>query len=99
MVSCDVSFTSDGVAVLLHDDQIDRTSDGTGNISEMTLAQVKEFDFGSWKSAAYADEEIPTFEEFIKVFFPVIFPPLTRARLPVPRVLMETLSALKSKAG
>ena len=64
-VECDVSFTSDGYAVLLHDDTVDRTSNGTGNIADMTLEEVKELDFGSWKSDNYTGEQIPTFEEFI----------------------------------
>lgn len=64
-VECDVSFTSDGYAVLLHDGTIDRTSNGTGSIAEKTLAEVRALDFGSWKSADYAGEKIPTFEEFI----------------------------------
>lgn len=64
-VECDVSFTSDGVAVLLHDDTIDRTSNGTGKIKGLTFAEVRELDFGSWKAAEYAGEKIPTFEEFL----------------------------------
>lgn len=64
-VECDVSFTSDGHAVLLHDDTIDRTSNGTGNINAMTLEEVRALDFGSWKAEDYAGEQIPTFEEFI----------------------------------
>lgn len=64
-VECDVRLTSDGVPVLLHDETVDRTSNGTGKISEMTLAEVKALDFGSWKSAIYNGEKIPTFEEFL----------------------------------
>lgn len=64
-VECDVSFTSDGYAVLLHDNTIDRTSNGTGTISQLTLEQVRGYDFGSWKSHDYAGAKIPTFEEFI----------------------------------
>lgn len=64
-VECDVSFTSDGYAVLLHDSTVDRTSNGTGSISSLTLEQVKALDFGSWKSEEYAGEQIPRFEEFI----------------------------------
>lgn len=64
-VECDVAFTSDNVPVLLHDSTIDRTSNGTGNISEMTLEEVRAYDFGSWFSTDYAGEQIPTFEEFI----------------------------------
>ena len=64
-VETDVSFTSDNVPVLLHDDTIDRTSNGTGNISDLTLEQVRQYDFGSWKSSAYAGSKIPTLEEFL----------------------------------
>ena len=64
---CDVSFTSDGVAVLLHDSTIDRTSNGSGSISSLTYAEVAQYDFGAWKSAEYAGTKIPTFAEFIKL--------------------------------
>ncbi len=65
MVECDVQFTSDGVPVLLHDDTIDRTSNGTGNIAEMTFDEARSYDYGSWKAARYTGEKIPSFEEFI----------------------------------
>jgi glycerophosphoryl diester phosphodiesterase len=64
-VECDVSFTADGHAVLLHDSTVDRTSNGTGNISNLTLEEVRALDFGSWKSSEYTGEQIPLFEEFI----------------------------------
>ena len=64
-VECDVRFTSDGVPVLLHDADIDRTSNGTGNIADMTFEEVRALDFGSWKSSDYAGEQIPTLEEFL----------------------------------
>ena len=67
IVECDIAFTYDGVPVLLHDTTIDRTSNGTGNIADMTLEQVREYDFGSWMSENYAGEKIPTFEEFLKL--------------------------------
>ena len=62
---CDVSFTKDGVAVLLHDTTIDRTSNGSGSIAELTYEELLQYDFGSWKNAKYAGTKIPTFEEFI----------------------------------
>lgn len=65
-VECDVSFTSDGVPVLLHDSTIDRTSNGSGSINGLTLEEVKQYDFGSWKGEQYAGTQIPTFAEFIK---------------------------------
>lgn len=75
MVETDVCFTSDGVAVLLHDDTINRTArnaDGTElsatvNISDITYAQALEYDFGIWKDAKYAGTRIPTLEEFLQL--------------------------------
>lgn len=64
-VESDVRFTSDGVAVMLHNASINNTSNGTGNIADMTLAQARTYDFGSWKSPEYAGTKIPTFEEFL----------------------------------
>lgn len=64
-VETDIAYTSDSVAVLLHNTDIDDTSNGTGKISELTFEQVRALDFGSWKSAEYAGEKIPTFDEFM----------------------------------
>lgn len=64
-VECDVQFTSDAIPVLCHDATIDRTSDGTGNLVDFTLAQLLTYDFGSWKSATYTGTRIPTFEQFV----------------------------------
>ena len=65
MVECDVRFTKDNHPVILHDASVNRTSNGKGKIAEMTLEEVRQLDFGSWKSEQYAGELIPTFEEFI----------------------------------
>ena len=70
-VECDVQFTKDGVAVLLHDDTIDRTSNGSGTLSQMTYAELLQYDFSYDDSdtvndfSTYRGEKIPTFVEFI----------------------------------
>ncbi len=51
-VECDVRLTRDGHLVCVHDRRVDRTSDGTGLVSEMTLAELRELDFGSWHTGA-----------------------------------------------
>lgn len=66
-VETDISFTSDNVAVLLHDSTIDRTSNGSGSISSMTFEQVRQYDFGSWKSSKYEGTLIPSLAEFLQL--------------------------------
>ncbi len=46
VVEVDLEFTKDGHAVLLHDDSVDRTSNGTGSIWDLTLKEVRRLDFG-----------------------------------------------------
>ena len=65
IVECDVYTTSDGVPVLLHDATIDRTSNGTGAIGQLTYEHIKTLDFGSWFSEDYAGEKIPSLKEFL----------------------------------
>ena len=59
MVEFDVQLTLDGVPIILHDDTLDRTTDGTGNVHDMTLKEVRQFkkDDGN---------PIPTLEETLQ---------------------------------
>jgi len=49
-LECDVRLTRDGHLVCVHDRKVNRTSDGTGIVSELDLARLQLLDFGSWKS-------------------------------------------------
>lgn len=61
----DVAFTKDNVPVMIHDDTIDRTSNGSGTVGNLNYQDLLKYDFGSWKSSKYAGTKIPTFTEFI----------------------------------
>jgi len=54
----DVQRTQDGVLVVFHDETVDRTTDGTGNVKDLTLEQLRALDAGD-------GEQVPTFEEVI----------------------------------
>ena len=54
MFECDVKLSSDGVPFLLHDDTLERTTNGQGMAGLMTWAMLQKLDAGSWHSAAYA---------------------------------------------
>jgi len=59
----DVRFTVDSILVLMHDSYIDRTTNGTGNVKELTLSYLKTLDAGSWKDPTYAGTSVPTLKE------------------------------------
>jgi glycerophosphoryl diester phosphodiesterase len=65
MIEIDVHYTKDGEVVVFHDETLERTTNGTGNVHEKTLAELKELDAGSWKSPAFEGEKIPTLGEVI----------------------------------
>lgn len=64
-IEFDLHPTKDGKIVLSHDDTVDRCSNGSGLIREMTLAELRTLDFGSWKGAQFADTPIPEFQEVL----------------------------------
>ena len=68
-VEFDVHLTKDGELVVIHDETIDRTSDGKGFVKDMTLAELRAFDFGGWFSDEFRGEPIPTLQEVLEVFF------------------------------
>jgi glycerophosphoryl diester phosphodiesterase len=63
MLECDVRFTRDDVAVMLHDRQLDRTTSGTGPVAEMDWAEVQALDAGSWFDPKFADERVPRLDD------------------------------------
>lgn len=60
MMEYDVKLSRDGVAVLLHDDTLERTSNAKGIAGEKTLQELSSIDFGAWHSRDYAGEPIAT---------------------------------------
>jgi len=59
----DVTLSKDGETVVIHDDTVDRTTDGRGDVSEMTLAEIKRLDAGAWFAPKFAGERIPILQE------------------------------------
>lgn len=66
-VEVDLRYTKDSIPVLIHDEDVQRTSNGTGRVDQMTLAQLRQLDFGGWFGAQFAGARIPTLDEFFDV--------------------------------
>ena len=60
-IELDVMLSKDGQLVVIHDDTVDRTTNGIGRVKDMTLAQLKALDAGN-------GEQIPTLEEVLETF-------------------------------
>ena len=67
MIEFDVALSKDGHLALMHDSTVDRTSNGTGAVAAMTLAELKKLDVGVWKQARFRGERIPTLTEALHV--------------------------------
>ncbi|SFK31486.1 glycerophosphoryl diester phosphodiesterase [Halobacillus dabanensis] len=68
-IEIDLQRSKDGELVLIHDTTVDRTTDGTGKVGDLTYEQLKSLDAGSWKGEKFAGEPIPTFEEILDRYY------------------------------
>lgn len=64
LVEVDVYLSRDGVPVIAHDNHLERCSNGTGNIHNYTLKELKQLDFGIHRGVAYEGLHLPTLEHF-----------------------------------
>ena len=63
----DIRGTKDGHLVCIHDDTVDRTTSGTGTVAQMTLAEIRQLDAGSWFDEGFAGEKVPTVDEVLQL--------------------------------
>lgn len=75
-IEVDLQMTKDGQLIAMHDETVDRTTDGTGRVKDFTLEQIKQLDAGSWfnekypqyANTEYAGLQVPTLEEIFQKF-------------------------------
>lgn len=68
VLELDVHLTRDGQVVVMHDERVDRTTDGHGEIRAMTLDDIRGLDAGRWFGASWAGERVPTLQEVLECF-------------------------------
>lgn len=68
-VEFDVMLAACGEAVVIHDETLDRTTNGHGNVYDYPYAYLKTLDAGSWFNPKFAGEKIPTLAEVIEILF------------------------------
>jgi glycerophosphoryl diester phosphodiesterase len=66
-IEVDVQLTADGYPVLIHDRTVDRTTSGTGAVGDLTLAEIRTLDAGSWFAPQFAGVQVPLWVEFLDI--------------------------------
>jgi glycerophosphoryl diester phosphodiesterase len=66
-IELDVHLCADGVPVVIHDETLERTTDGCGQIATCSLARLRKLDAGSWFAPIFAGERVPTLEDTLRL--------------------------------
>ena len=67
MIELDVTLTKDRKVVVIHDDTLDRTTEGKGSVIDHTLEEIKRLDAGSWFDSRFSSERVPELSEVLKL--------------------------------
>lgn len=66
-IELDVHLTKDGELVVIHDETVDRTTNGTGRVIDFSLEELQQLDAGSWFAGEFKGEKIPTLSEVLEL--------------------------------
>lgn len=66
-IEIDLQRTEDGAAVVIHDDNVDETTDGRGAVADLSLAELRALDAGRWFGPAYEGQRVPLFTEALEI--------------------------------
>jgi glycerophosphoryl diester phosphodiesterase len=64
-VEIDVHTSADGVPVVMHDQTVNRTTDGAGDVARLQSSVITGLDAGSWFNPAFAEQRVPTFAQML----------------------------------
>ncbi len=67
-VEFDVQMTSDGKLVVIHDETLDRTTDGSGLVMNSTYTYIRSLSAGKWFGDSFEEEKVPYLEEILSLF-------------------------------
>ena len=72
LLELDVHLSADGVLVVMHDEEVDRTTNGTGFLKSMSYEEISQLDAGSWfrgiDEVSYAGQKVPSLDQFLSKY-------------------------------
>jgi glycerophosphoryl diester phosphodiesterase len=99
-IEFDVKLTSDGQVIVIHDQTVDRTTNGTGNIAKLPLAVLQELDAGVQFTEQFSGEKIPTLDEVFETVGKRIYMNVELKNYPTPNDnLVSTVAQIIKKHG
>src|SRR6266545_4190320 len=99
-IELDVKLSADGHVMVHHDPTVDRTTNGKGKVKDLSLAELKKLDAGSFFAENFHGEKIPTLEEVFEVVGKRTFINVELTNYNTPRdQLVETVCMLVKKCG
>ncbi|AVK62907.1 glycerophosphodiester phosphodiesterase [Lactobacillus sp. CBA3606] len=90
----DVHLSKDGHLIIMHDERVDRTTNGTGRIADLTLAQLKKLDAGAWFAPDYAGTRVPTLDEVVQLLVAQNFTGIFNLELKTNKIHYDGIEAL-----
>jgi glycerophosphoryl diester phosphodiesterase len=100
LIELDVRLTRDGALAVIHDSTVDRTTDGTGRVADLTWDQVQALDAGAWFGPAFAGQRVPCLGDVLgwargRVYLAVE----VKVPAPVGQDVLERIAATIREAG
>ena len=68
IIELDIRQSADGILYVMHDEFVDRTTNGSGKISDMTSTEIDRLDAGSWFHERFKNEPVPRLEDYLEAF-------------------------------
>ncbi|MGC8561246.1 MAG: glycerophosphodiester phosphodiesterase [Phycisphaerae bacterium] len=91
-VEFDVRLTADGVPVVIHDETLERTTNGRGRVAETNWLDILRLDAGSWKHPRFAGSRVPSLEEALQAISPCA-QPVIEIKVPIsPSMVVDLLT-------
>lgn len=93
-IETDVHLSKDGHLIIIHDETVERTTNGTGRVTDLTLAQLKRLDAGVKFSQQYRDTSIPTLDEVVQFLIKRHFTGIFNLELKTNKIHYDGIEAL-----
>lgn len=88
-IELDVQLTKDRQLIVIHDETVNRTTDGEGLVSQLTLGELKQLDAGSWFAPRFSGTHLPTLKEVFETLTEEAFQGLVNVELKTDRYAYE----------